>query len=133
MAQRKKFKTPRELERAWEAYKTFCDDHTVTQRTVEDGRERRIEQSRPLSYTVEGFCAHVRMSRQGFYKTYSTSKQYSQIFERIKEECEVDARQKFETGQLPCKLAGLWMSRYGYSARPAVPEVESDLVRFEDI
>ena len=133
MAQNRKFKTPTDLERAWDNYKAFCDSHTVIQRTVEDGRERKIEQSRPLTYTIEGFCTHVRISRQGFYKIYSAKKQYAPVFERIKDECEVDARQKFETGQLPCKLAGLWMSRYGYTAKPTSAESESDIPRFEDI
>lgn len=33
----------------------------------------------------------------------------------MREECEVDARQKFETGVIPVKLAGLWMSKFGYT------------------
>ena len=133
MAQRKKFRTPTELERAWENYKAHCDGHMVVQRMVEDGRERRIEMSRPLTYTIEGFCAYVRISRQGFHKTYSGNAQYAAVYERIKDECEVDARQKFETGQIPSKLAGLWMARYGYTAKPQSAENESDIPKFEDI
>ena len=53
--------------------------------------------------------------------------------ERIREECEVDARKKFETGQLPGKLAGLWMSKYGYCTRPGVTEQETDIPKFEEL
>ena len=35
----------------------------------------------------------------------------------MREECEVDARMKFETGQIPTQLAGLWMSNYGYTTK----------------
>ena len=34
---------------------------------------------------------------------------------RMKEECEIDAREKFELGVIPSQLAGLWMSRHGYT------------------
>lgn len=105
----------------------------IVQLMVEDGRERRIEQSRPLTYTIEGFCVHVKISRQGFYDTYFCSKSYKAVCERIREECEVDARRKFETGQLPGKLAGLWMSKYGYCNKPTAPDTEGDVPKFEDI
>ena len=36
---------------------------------------------------------------------------------RMKEECEVDARSKFELGIIPTQLAGLWMSHYGYTTK----------------
>ena len=36
----------------------------------------------------------------------------------MREECEIDARMKFELGVIDPKLAPLWMSRYGYSAKP---------------
>ena len=35
----------------------------------------------------------------------------------MREECEIDARRKFETGMIPSQLAGLWMSNYGYSTK----------------
>ena len=35
----------------------------------------------------------------------------------MREECEVDARKKFELQIIPSQLAGLWMSNYGYSMK----------------
>jgi hypothetical protein len=35
----------------------------------------------------------------------------------MREECEVDAREKFELGIVPTALAALWMSKYGYSVK----------------
>ena len=35
----------------------------------------------------------------------------------MREECEIDAREKFELGVIPSQLAGLWMSNYGYSTK----------------
>ena len=39
------------------------------------------------------------------------------IVTRMKEECEVDAREKFELQVIPSQLAGLWMSKYGYTTK----------------
>jgi len=56
----------------------------------------------------------------------------------MREECEVDARIKFEVGALPSQLAGLWMSKYGYSTKTdssvtgAVPVVISGGEELED-
>ena len=102
---------------------------------IETERERVIERSSPLTYTIEGFCAYEKISRQAFHQTYSTNEAFSRVVECIREECEVDARQKFETGQLPSKLAGLWMARYGYASKPAGSEdkgEKGDIPRFED-
>lgn len=35
----------------------------------------------------------------------------------MREECEVDAREKFELSVIPSQLAGLWMSKYGYTSK----------------
>ena len=35
----------------------------------------------------------------------------------MREECEGDAREKFELGYINPKLAGLWMSKYGYNTK----------------
>jgi hypothetical protein len=54
------------------------------------------------------------ISRRCFYEYYNGDVVYGDTITRIREECEVDARQKFELGIIPSKLAGLWMSNYGY-------------------
>lgn len=133
MASRKKFKTVVQLRGAWKRYKQYCDTHTVTQRMEEDGRERVIRISRPLTYTIEGFCVYNGITRQAFYKTYSCREGFSEAVEQMRDECCVDARTKFETGQIPSKLATLWMSHYGYSSKPILTENETDIVRFEDL
>ena len=69
-----------------------------------------------MSCTIEGFCAWAGISRSAFYETYG--KQYPDTLTRMREECEIDARMKFELGVIDPKLAPLWMSRYGYSAKP---------------
>lgn len=33
----------------------------------------------------------------------------------MKDDCEIDAREKFELGILNPRLSGLWMSKYGYT------------------
>ena len=35
----------------------------------------------------------------------------------MREECEVDARKKFELQMIRSQLAGLWMSKYGYTTK----------------
>lgn len=126
------FKNAAAMSSAWNKYKKWCDEHTVRSRMIEGERERVIEQSKPLTYTIEGFCAYNKISRQAFNKTYSDNEEFRRIVECIREECEVDARQKFETGQIPSKLAGLWMARYGYVSKPTATEDKSDVPRFED-
>jgi hypothetical protein len=44
----------------------------------------------------------------------------------MKEECEIDAREKFENGTIDSRLAGLWMSNYGYSTKTDAT-VEADV------
>ncbi len=122
----KKFKTPKALSNAWEEYKKYCDEHTIKQfskkrvktneNTRKDSSAQKInnEISAPLTYSIEGFCAWCGLSRSAFYDTYDKD-EYSDIATRMREECEVDARQKFETGVINPKLAGLWMSKFGYS------------------
>lgn len=130
---KRRFKTSSELDAAWQTYKRYCDEYTVVKRMTEDGRERRIEQSCPLTYTVEGFCSYIGMSRQSFYKTYFGNPKYIPTCELIREECEVDARRKFETGQLPSRLAGLWMARYGYCRQTERTDTETEIPKFEDV
>ena len=70
-----------------------------------------------MTYTIEGFCVFAGIPRSAFYDTYAEKKRYSDIVTRMKEECEVDARKKFELQVIPSQLAGLWMSKYGYTTK----------------
>lgn len=75
------------------------------------------ELKRSVTCTIEGFCVWAGISRSIFYDTYAADARFSDIVTRMREECEVDARMKFELGAIDTKLAPLWMSRHGYSAR----------------
>lgn len=70
-----------------------------------------------MTYTIEGFCVYAGIARQAFYATYADNPKFCDMVTRMKEECEVDARSKFELGVIPSQLAGLWMSRHGYTTK----------------
>ena len=72
---------------------------------------------RSTTYTIKGFCLFAGLSRQAFYEHYSKDDRYVDTVTRVQEECETDAREKFELGLIPSQLAGLWMSNHGYGLR----------------
>lgn len=114
-----KFKTVEELVEAWEAYKYDCDNQMVLTHGFSSKNSEFVskELKRSTTYTIEGFCTFVGLPRSAFYDTYMNKKKYSDIVTRMREECEVDARKKFELQVIPSQLAGLWMSKYGYTTK----------------
>ena len=78
------------------------------------------------------------ISRAAFYEYYGDNPKYVDTVTRMKEECEVDARKKFELQVIPSQLAGLWMSNYGYTTKTdtnvsgSVPVVISGEDQLED-
>ena len=120
MGKRKKF-TPDELVQKWTEYKAYCDDYHVLVHdfSAKNSEFVSAELQHSITYTIEGFCAWLGLSRSAFYANYRDCKRYADIVTRMREECEVDARRKFETGQLPTQLSGLWMSKYGYTTKAA--------------
>lgn len=116
---RKRFKTKADLEIAWEAYKEACDNHTVLTHDFSSRNSEFVsaELRRSITYTIIGFCVFVGISRQALYADYLNKKPYLDIATRMREECEFDARRKFETGVIPPQLAALWMSKHGYSTK----------------
>ena len=115
----RKFVTPEELSAAWEWYKTHCDNKNVLTHEFSAKNSEFIskELRRAVTYTIEGFCVYAGIARSAFYDSYESADGYSDIVTRIREECEVDAREKFELGIVPSQLAGLWMSKHGYSTK----------------
>lgn len=113
------FRTPNDLENKWDDYKKYCNSRTVLTHDFSSKNSEFVsaELKRSITYTIEGFCVYAGISRSAFYDTYSDRKGYSDIVTRMKEECEVDAREKFELQIIPSQLAGLWMSKYGYSMK----------------
>lgn len=135
---KRKFMNARALEKAWDEYREYCANHTavVTEFSSKLGEFITQEVRKPVTCTIAGFCAYVKLPRSDFYANYDDTDGFKDIVTRIREECEVDAREKFESGQIPTQLAGLWMSKYGYSTKidneiggsvPVVISGESDL------
>ena len=120
MGKPKKF-TGEELEQKWEEYKHVCDSNTVLVHEFSARNSEFVseELQKPVTYTIEGFCVWLPLDRSSFYKNYRDCKRYAHIVSRMQEECEIDARRKFETNQIPTQLAGLWMSKYGYTTKTA--------------
>lgn len=114
-----KIKSPEEMEQLWEEYKQVCDDQEVLTHEFSSKNSEFVSAKlkRSITYTIEGFCVHMKISRQAFYEYYVSKKRYVDIVTRIREECEADARKKFELQVIPSQLAGLWMSKYGYTTK----------------
>lgn len=114
-----KIKSPEEMERLWEEYKEVCDNQEVLTHEFSSKNSEFVskELRRSITYTIEGFCVYMKISRQAFYEYYVSKKRYVDIVTRIREECEADARKKFELQVIPSQLAGLWMSKYGYTTK----------------
>lgn len=123
----------------WEKYleyKEHCNSRTVT-RTEFSQRTSEFVTAvipAPVTCTLKGFCNFVGMTEQNFYKYYASKKQLESVIARIKEDCELDAREKFENGTVNSRLAGLWMSNYGYSTKSeSKEEVRNSVVIVDDL
>lgn len=119
MGRPRKFKTAKALEEAWEDFKVWCDNQSVLTHEFSAKNSEFVSKAlkRSITYTIEGFCVHVGLARRAFYDTYADDPRFSHIVTRMKEECEIDARMKFELGMIDPKLAALWMSKHGYSTK----------------
>ena len=119
MGRSRKFKTVKALEEAWEEYKAWCNNQTVLTHEFSSKNSEFVskELKRSITYTIEGFCVYVGISRAAFYEYYAALERFVDIVTRMKEECEIDARMKFELGVIDPKLAGLWMSKHGYTTK----------------
>lgn len=119
MGRPRKFRSARALKEAWEEYKKECDNRMVLTHDFSSKNSEFVskELQRSVTYTIEGFCVYADISRSSFYETYAEDEKFSDTVTRMKEECEVNAREKFELGVIPTQLAGLWMSRHGYTTK----------------
>lgn len=127
MAQ-KKIASAKKMEELWAAYKEDCNNQMVLTHDFSSKNSEFVskELKRSITYTIEGFCVFVGISRQAFYENYAGDKRYIDIVTRIREECEVDARKKFELQVIPSQLAGLWMSKYGYTTKAESRQDDSE-------
>lgn len=124
----RQIKSPAEMARLWEEYKQRCDNYggTLTEFSQRQGQFISADVKKKVSYTIEGFCVFIGMLRQVFYETYASDPAYHDMVSRMREECEIDVRQKFEAGAIPHQLAGLWMSRHGYTVKAETKTTESN-------
>ncbi len=79
---------------------------------------------------------YAGISRASFYEHYAGNDRYADIVTRMKEECEVDARKKFELQLIPSQLAGLWMSKHGYTTKveqKADVSLETEKTKLDDL
>lgn len=114
----RKIQSPEHMLELWEAYTEKCDTHTRVQTIVVEGKPHDVEIRAPLTYTLEGFCLSIPITRKAFDETYRCDPDYEEVVGLIEELTHVDARSKFEDGTLNPKLAALWMGRHkGYVAR----------------
>ncbi|MBQ8920316.1 MAG: hypothetical protein IJ056_09460 [Acidaminococcaceae bacterium] len=119
MGQRGLIKGPKQMLDMWEKYKERCDNRSIVvfDHNKKTGDYDVNEVIHPVTYTIKGFAVFLGMTEQNFYSTYSKNPKFEYVIARVREECEVDTREKFELGMINPKLAGLWMSKYGYSTR----------------
>lgn len=119
MGRPRRFKSVKALEDAWEAYKSDCDNQEVLTHDFSSKNSEFVSEKlkRSITYTIEGFCVFAKVGRSNFYADYADNPKYRDTVTRMREECEVDARKKFELQMIPSQLAGLWMSNYGYSTK----------------
>ena len=114
-----KFRTPKSMWDAWCDYKVDCDGRTKKQTTFSqrEGRHITEEVPAPVSYSIRGFCVWIGMTEQNFYATYKDSNKdkFECVIARMLTECEIDTKEKLETARIEPRLAGLLLSKYGYS------------------
>ena len=127
MGRPRKIKSAKVMEELWEQYKYDCDHQKVLTHDFSAKNSEFVskELQRSVTYTIEGFCVFVGISRAAFYEYYAGDERFVDIVTRMKDECEVDARKKFETGQIPTQLAALWMSKHGYSTKTETAEADN--------
>ena len=119
MARVRKFGNAAALEKAWEEFKVYCDNKTVVTTAFSQKTGSFVTQEVPhaITYTIKGFCAFAGLTEAAFYDLYNKEAKLEPVIARMKLDCEVDAREKFENGTLDSRLAGLWMSNYGYTTK----------------
>lgn len=119
MGRPRKIRSAKQLEDMWQAFKDQCDGQMVLTHDFSSKNSEFVskELRRSITYTLEGFCVFAGISRAAFYKYYADDPRYVDIVTRMREECEVDARKKFELQMIPPQLAALWMSKHGYSTK----------------
>lgn len=132
----RKIKTPKALEELWLEYKAHCNGKTAvtTAFSQKSGEFVTAIIPKPVTYNIKGFCVFIGLTERDFYAVYDKDEKFQSVIVRMKEECEVDARDKFENGTLDSRLAGLWMSNYGYTTKAeSKEEIKNSVVIVDDL
>lgn len=132
----KMFKTEKAMWKKWVEYKDYCDNKTVVRTEFSQKTSEFVTAviPSPVTYTIKGFCLWIGMTETNFYLTYDKDEKFKLVITRMKEECEVDARQKFENNTINSRLAGLWMSHYGYTTKTEnKDEIKNSVVIVDDL
>ena len=135
MGRPRKFNSAKQLEDAWEEYKEYCNNRMVLAHDFSSKNSEFVsaELKRSVTYTIEGFCVYAGISRAAFYERYAENEKFADIVTRMREECEIDAREKFELGVIPTQLAGLWMSKHGYTTKTQSDVNVTESKKLDDI
>ena len=135
MGRPRKFNSAKQLEDAWEEYKEYCNNRMVLTHDFSSKNSEFVsaELKRSVTYTIEGFCVYAGISRAAFYERYAENEKFADIVTRMREECEIDAREKFELGVIPTQLAGLWMSKHGYTTKTQSDVNVTESKKLDDI
>ena len=69
------------MEQLWESYKQECDNQEVLTHEFSSKNSEFVSEKlkRSITYTIEGFCVYMKISRQAFYEYYASKKRYVDI------------------------------------------------------
>jgi len=134
----RKIETPDDMWLLWEEYKAECDNNKKIETTFSPRSEIYITENipSPIIYDITGFCSFIGISRTSFYDTYTRNneEEFASVVTRMRDECEVDALRKFEMQYAPSQLAGLRLSKYGYSTNvESKVEVEAKTSSYDEL
>lgn len=115
----RKIRTAAQMEELWEGYKYECDHQMVVTHAFspKDSDFISAKLVRRIPYNIKGFCLFARLDYSTFYDSYANNPRFSAIVTRMREECEVDLLTKLATEEIPTRLAGLLLSKYGYTTK----------------
>lgn len=133
---KKKINSAKQMMDAFEAFYEECNSKTVvrTEFCQKSGEFVTATIPAPVTVTKKKFALYLGMTEKNFYETYGKNEKFQSVIARITEICEIDAREKFENGTINSRLAGLWMSNYGYSTKSeSKNEVKNSVVIVDDL
>lgn len=133
---KKKVNSPKQMMDAFMEFKEDCDKRTVvrTEFCQRSGEFVTATIPAPITATKKKFALYLGMTEKNFYETYGKNEKFQSVIARITEMCELDAREKFENGTINSRLAGLWMSNYGYSTKTeSKEEIKNSVVIVDDL